>query len=234
MSEIANVDTAELKKFDAMAASWWDPEGDFKPLHDLNPVRLQFIEDCAEVADARVVDVGCGAGLLSEALAAAGAEVVGIDLAEKPLKVARLHLHESGLEVDYRRISVEALAAEEAGSFDTVTCLEMLEHVPDPESVVASCYQLLKPGGRCVFSTINRTPKAFAVAIAGAEYVLRLLPRGTHEYSSFIRPSELIRTARDAGFQLLSLKGLGYNPFSGNASLISDVAVNYIVSFEKP
>ena len=234
MSEIANVDTAELKKFDAMAASWWDPEGDFKPLHDLNPVRLQFIEDCAEVANARVVDVGCGAGLLSEALAAAGAQVVGIDLAEKPLKVARLHLHESGLEVDYRRVSVEALAAEEAGSFDTVTCLEMLEHVPDPESVVASCYQLLKPGGRCVFSTINRTPKAFAVAIAGAEYVLRLLPRGTHEYGSFIRPSELIRTARDAGFQLLNLKGLGYNPFSGNASLISDVAVNYIVSFEKP
>ena len=233
MSETANVDTNELKKFDAMAASWWDPEGDFKPLHDLNPVRMQFITDHAAVDQARVVDIGCGAGLLSEALATAGADVVGIDLADKPLKVARLHLHESGLAVDYRRVSVEALAEKEAESFDTVTCLEMLEHVPDPESIVTSCYQLLKPGGRCVFSTINRTPKAFAVAIAGAEYVLRLLPRGTHEYGNFIRPSELIRAARQAGFELLDLKGLGYNPFSGNASLISDVGVNYIASFEK-
>ena len=233
MSEIANVDTNELKKFDAMAASWWDPEGDFKPLHDLNPVRMQFIMDHAVVDQARVVDIGCGAGLLSEALAMAGADVVGIDLADKPLKVARLHLHESGLAVDYRRVSVEALAEKEAESFDTATCLEMLEHVPDPESIVTSCYQLLKPGGRCVFSTINRTPKAFAVAIAGAEYVLRLLPRGTHEYGNFIRPSELVRAARQAGFELLDLKGLGYNPFSGNASLISDVGVNYIASFEK-
>jgi 2-polyprenyl-6-hydroxyphenyl methylase/3-demethylubiquinone-9 3-methyltransferase len=221
VSETANVDSTELQKFDAMAASWWDPEGDFKPLHDLNPVRLQFIMDHARVADARVVDVGCGAGLLSEAMAEAGA------------KVARLHLHESGLEVDYRRVSVEALAEKEAGSFDTVTCLEMLEHVPDPESVVQSCQRLLKPGGHCVFSTINRTPKAFAVAIAGAEYVLRLLPRGTHEYGSFIRPSELLRVARRAGLELLDLKGLGYNPFSGNASLISDVGVNYIASFVK-
>ena len=233
MPEIANVDSTELKKFDAMAAGWWDPEGDFKPLHDLNPVRMKFITDHAAVAGARVVDVGCGAGLLSEALAAAGADVLGIDLADKPLEVARLHLHESSLTVDYRRVSVEALAGKEARSFDTVTCLELLEHVPDPESVVASCYQLLKPGGRCVFSTINRTPKAFAVAIAGAEYVLRLLPRGTHEYGKFIRPSELIRVARRVGFELLDLKGLGYNPFSGNASLIPDVGVNYIASLEK-
>ena len=233
MPDNLNVDAIELKKFDAMAAGWWDPKGDFKPLHDLNPLRMQFIAEHAAVADARVVDVGCGAGLLSEALARAGAEVVAIDLAEKPLQVARLHLHESALTVDYRRLAVETLAAQEAGSFDTVTCLEMLEHVPDPDSVVASCYQLLKPGGRCVFSTINRTPKAFVMAIAGAEYVLRLLPRGTHEYAKFIRPSELIRAARGVGFELLALKGLGYNPFSGKASLISDVGVNYIVSFEK-
>jgi 2-polyprenyl-6-hydroxyphenyl methylase/3-demethylubiquinone-9 3-methyltransferase len=229
-----NVDPAELEKFEAMAAQWWDPEGDFRPLHDLNPVRTRYITDAIEIDGARIVDVGCGAGLMSEALAAGGGEVVGIDLAEGPLKVARLHRHESELEVDYRLISAEELADDLPESFDLAVCLEMLEHVPDPASVIDACARLVKPGGYCVFSTLNRTPKAFALAIAGAEYLLGLLPRGTHEYAKFIRPSELARAARQAGLEMEDVSGLHYEPFRRRAWLAEDVAVNYLARFRKP
>ena len=223
-----NFDPAEIAKFEALAHRWWDPASEFKALHDINPLRLDYIDSRAALDGKRVLDVGCGGGILSEGMASRGAEVTGIDLAEAPLSVAKLHLLESGLKVDYRRVNAEALAEERAGTYDIVTCLEMLEHVPDPSSTVAACAQLVKSGGDVFFSTINRNPKSFLFAIVGAEYVLRLIPRGTHEYAKFIRPSELSRWARIARLQLEDITGLTYNPITGLYSLGDDIDVNYM------
>jgi len=226
-----NVDPAEIAKFSALAHRWWDPTGEFRPLHEINPLRLGHIERLVGGLDGkRVLDVGCGGGILTEAMAAKGAQVTGIDLAEKPLKVAMLHGQESGSPVEYRHVAVEAIAAESPASFDVVTCMEMLEHVPDTASVIASCAQLVKPGGWVVFSTINRNPKSFLFAIVGAEYVLRLLPRGTHEYARFITPAELARHCRSAGLELEDLTGMTYNPLTGVYSLGRDVDVNYLIA----
>ena len=229
-----NVSAAETAKFDRLASRWWDPDGESRPLHDLNPVRLGYIAERANLNGARVLDVGCGGGLLSEAQARAGAEVTAIDLAPAVLDVARLHLFESGLKVDYREVSVEALAAEKPAHFDVVTCMEMLEHVPDPASVIAACATLLKPGGQLFLSTLNRTPFAFGAAILGAEHVLRLLPRGTHHYAQFIKPSEMATELRASGLVLEELRGIGYNPFTRKAWLTGSVAVNYLVHASKP
>ena len=224
----SNQDPAELAKFGALAHRWWDPESEFKPLHDINPLRLEWIDARAALFGKRVVDVGCGGGILSEALARKGADVTGIDLGEKPLGVAQLHLMESGVRVDYQLIGAEELAAEQPGRFDVVTCMEMLEHVPDPASTIAACATLLKPGGHAFFSTLNRNPKSYAMAVLGAEYVLKLLPRGTHDYARFIKPSELGRMARAAGLQLQSLEGMSYNPLSRSYRLSPDTGVNYL------
>ncbi|WP_313919667.1 bifunctional 2-polyprenyl-6-hydroxyphenol methylase/3-demethylubiquinol 3-O-methyltransferase UbiG [Tahibacter sp.] len=229
-----NVDRSETAKFDRLANRWWDPDGESRPLHDLNPVRLAYVASRVGLRGARVLDVGCGGGLLSEALAAAGAEVTAIDLAPGVLDVARLHLYESNLRVDYREISAEALAAQQPGSFDAITCMEMLEHVPDPGSVIEACSRLLKPGGRWFASTLNRTPQAFALGIVGAEYLLRLLPRGTHHYRQFIKPSEMAAALRAADLTLEDLRGLEYNPLTRRARLVSSVAVNYLVCAAKP
>ncbi len=230
-----NADASELAKFQALAARWWDPESEFRPLHQINPLRLEWIDRIAPLAGRSVVDVGCGGGLLSEAMARGGADVLGIDLADKPLKVAELHALESGARVEYCRISAEDLAAQRPASFDTVTCLEMLEHVPDPESTVRACAALAKPGGTLFFSTINRNPKSFLFAIIGAEYVLRLLPRGTHDYSKFIRPSELAGAIRRAGLEIIDMTGLTYNPFTRTYAMDSrDTSVNYAVAVRKP
>lgn len=224
-----NIDAAEVKKFDALARSWWDASGKFKPLHDINPLRLGYIADRVALKGRRALDVGCGGGILTESLAAAGAQVTGIDVAEGPLAVARLHLQESGLKVDYRQTTVEALArGGKAGPFDVITCLEMLEHVPAPESVLAACARLLKPDGHLFLSTINRNPKSYLFAIIGAEYVLRLLPKGTHEYAKLIRPSELAGWCRAAGLQVRDLTGMTYNPLTGAYRLGADVSVNYL------
>ncbi|MFZ5654107.1 MAG: bifunctional 2-polyprenyl-6-hydroxyphenol methylase/3-demethylubiquinol 3-O-methyltransferase UbiG [Pseudomonadota bacterium] len=225
-----NVDPAEIARFEQLAARWWDRESEFRPLHEINPLRANWIDERAPVAGRRVLDVGCGGGILAEALARRGAEVTGIDLGEAPLAVARLHAIESGVAVTYRRIAVERLAAEAPGQFDIVTCLEMLEHVPDPAAVVAACAQLVKPGGQLFFSTINRNPKAFALAIVGAEYVLGLLPRGTHTYARFIRPAELAAWCRSAGLDVRELTGLRYNPLTRRYHLqAGDVSVNYLL-----
>lgn len=229
-----NVDTAEVAKFNAMAARWWDPEGDFRPLHEINPLRLDWILERADLAGRKVVDIGCGGGILTESMAGAGAEVTGIDMADGPLTVARLHQLESGMEVDYQQTTAEELAAAHAGTFDVVTCLEMLEHVPEPHEVIRSCAELVKPGGDVFFSTINRTPKSFVFAIVGAEYVLKLLPAGTHEYQKFIRPSELDGWARDAGLVLTSSIGMHYNPLSREYSLGPKLDVNYLMHFRRP
>ncbi|MCC7200168.1 MAG: bifunctional 2-polyprenyl-6-hydroxyphenol methylase/3-demethylubiquinol 3-O-methyltransferase UbiG [Gammaproteobacteria bacterium] len=234
MSVQTNVDPAELAKFEAMAQRWWDPAGEFRPLHDLNPLRLDFIEARAGLAGRRIIDIGCGGGLLAEGMAARGAQVTGIDLAEGPLQIAKLHALEAGISVDYRLEAAEAAAERLPAAFDVVTCLEMLEHVPTPSSIVAAAARLVRPGGTVVFSTLNRTPKAFAMAIVGAEYVLKLLPRGTHEYARFIRPSELMRWARAAGLELQSLTGMDYDPFRRRASLTGNTAVNYLASFTRP
>lgn len=230
-----NVDAAELARFDAVAARWWDPQGEMAPLHVINPLRTRYIERCAGgLAGKRVVDIGCGAGLLSEAMAAHGAEVLGIDLAPEVLEAARRHLAESTLKVEYRSVAAEALAAEKPGAFDLVTCLEMLEHVPEPASVVAACAKLAKPGASVVFSTINRNAKAYALAIVAAEYVLNLVARGTHEYAKLIRPSELDRWARTAGLEVLEIRGIGYNPLLKSARLTDDCSVNYLMHCRRP
>ena len=224
-----NVDPVELQKFSELAHRWWDPQSEFKPLHDINPLRLDYIDQMAGLKGKRVLDVGCGGGILSEAMAAAGATVTGIDLGDKPLKVAQLHLLESGLTVEYRNITVEDLADEQPGQYDVVTCMEMLEHVPDPASVVNACARLVKPGGKCFFSTINRNPKSYLFAILGAEYVLNLLPRGTHDYARFITPAELARYCRRAELNTGHLIGMAYNPFTRIYSLVADTSVNYIL-----
>ena len=226
-----NVDPAEIAKFSALAHRWWDPTGEFRPLHEINPLRLAHVEKLVGgLAGKRVLDVGCGGGILAEAMAARGASVTGIDLADKPLKVAMLHRIESGSPVEYRLVAAEAVAEEMPEAFDVVTCMEMLEHVPEPASVVRACTRLVKPGGWVVFSTINRNPKSFLVAIVGAEYVLRLLPRGTHEYARFITPSELARHCRDAGLAVEDLTGMTYNPLTRVYALGRDVGVNYLLA----
>lgn len=222
-----NADPAELAKFGALAHRWWDPQGEFRPLHQLNPLRLAWINGLAPLAGKRVLDVGCGGGILSEAMAGLGASVTGIDLSEKPLRIAELHLLESGLAVTYQKISAEDLCRTQAGAFDVVTCMELLEHVPEPASTVAACAALAKPGGRVFFSTINRNPKAYLLAVIGAEYLLGMLPRGTHDYARFIKPSELARWSRDAGLDPVELKGMTYNPVTDAYRLGEDCDVNY-------
>jgi 2-polyprenyl-6-hydroxyphenyl methylase/3-demethylubiquinone-9 3-methyltransferase len=226
---MTNADPTELRKFGELAHRWWDRDGDFRPLHDINPRRLDYIDGIVSLALKQVLDVGCGGGILAEAMAARGAVVTGIDLSEKPLQVARLHLVESGLSVEYRCVAAEDLARELPEQYDAVTCLEMLEHVPTPASTVAACAALVKPGGHVFFSTINRNARAYALAVLGAEYVLRLLPRGTHDYARFIKPSELARLCRDAGLQVRDVTGMSYNPFSRATSLTADTGVNYLM-----
>jgi 2-polyprenyl-6-hydroxyphenyl methylase/3-demethylubiquinone-9 3-methyltransferase len=226
---MTNVDPGEIARFDAAAERWWDPRGDMKPLHELNPLRLRFVDERAPLAGRQVLDVGCGGGLLAEAMARAGAQVTALDLSTELLAVARLHAQQSGVVVDYREVPVETLAADRPGSFAIVTCMEMLEHVPDPASVVDSVARLLRPGGDAFFSTLNRTPRAYLQAVLGAEYLLRLLPRGTHSYERFIRPSELEASCRAAGLELLEIAGIEYDPFAGSARLSRDARVNYLV-----
>ena len=227
-----NADPAELEKFSQLAHRWWDPNSEFKPLHEINPLRLDYIAELVGGLEGKtVLDVGCGGGILSESMACKGARVTGVDLGDKALKVAKLHLLESGLQVDYRKISVESLAKEQPHHYDVVTCMEMLEHVPDPMSVISSCAQLVKPGGWVFFSTINRNPKAYLFAIIGAEYLLNLLPRGTHEYAKFIKPSELARMARNAGLTDEKLIGMTYNPITKVYALGNDTDVNYIMAY---
>ncbi|SEN22170.1 3-demethylubiquinone-9 3-methyltransferase [Nitrosospira multiformis] len=225
-----NVDLLELEKFSQLAHRWWDPNSEFKPLHEINPLRLGYIDRHARLAGKAVLDVGCGGGILSESMAESGAQVTGIDLGDKALKVAKLHLLESGNKVNYRKISVEALAAEQPHHYDVVTCMEMLEHVPDPVSTVRACAELAKPGGWVFFSTINRNPKSYLFAVIGAEYVLNLLPRGTHDYAKFIKPSELGRMAREAGLDVQEVIGMSYNPITKVYSLGQDTDVNYIMA----
>jgi 2-polyprenyl-6-hydroxyphenyl methylase/3-demethylubiquinone-9 3-methyltransferase len=226
-----NVDPLELEKFSQLAHRWWDHTSAFKPLHDINPLRLNYIDNHAHLAGKAVLDVGCGGGILSESMAARGATVTGIDLGDKALKVAKLHLFESGQKVNYRKIDVEALAAEQPHHYDVVTCMEMLEHVPDPASTVRSCAKLVKPGGWVFFSTINRNPKSYLLAVIGAEYVLNMLPRGTHDYAKFIKPSELARMAREAGLYGEEIIGMTYNPITKVYALGQDTDVNYIMAF---
>ncbi|MCI1191598.1 bifunctional 2-polyprenyl-6-hydroxyphenol methylase/3-demethylubiquinol 3-O-methyltransferase UbiG [Calidifontimicrobium sp. SYSU G02091] len=229
-----NADPQELAKFSELAHRWWDPDSEFRPLHQINPLRLGWIDSIAPLAGKDVLDVGCGGGILAEAMAQRGARVLGIDMAAKPLKVAMLHAMESGCAgVDYRETSAEALAAESPARYDVVTCMEMLEHVPDPASVVAACAKLVKPGGWVFFSTINRNPKSFLFAIVGAEYVLNLLPRGTHEYAKLIRPSELARWCRDAGLQVQRTRGMEYNPLTKRYWLSGDTSVNYLFACQR-
>lgn len=229
-----NADPAELEKFGDLAHRWWDPNSEFKPLHDINPLRLDWIEANVGLAGKNILDVGCGGGLLSEGMAGRGAKVTGIDLSEKPLGVARLHLLESGLKVDYRKIAVEEMAEEAPGSFDAVTCLEMLEHVPNPSSVITACARLVKPGGQVFFSTLNRNPKSYLFAVIGAEYILKMLPKGTHDYARFIKPSELTRWTKLASLEPDELIGMSYNPLSQQYSLGSDTSVNYLMRATRP
>jgi 2-polyprenyl-6-hydroxyphenyl methylase/3-demethylubiquinone-9 3-methyltransferase len=228
-----NVDPGEIEKFDKLAGRWWDPNSEFKPLHDINPLRLDYIDRLAPLHGKAVIDVGCGGGLLTEGMASRGAEVTGIDMGKAPLGVARLHQHESGFDIDYRHATPEQMAAEQPGSFDTVTCMEMLEHVPDPATAIAACAQLIRDDGYVFLSTINRNPKAYLFAVIGAEYLLRMLPRGTHDYAKFIRPSEMETWAREAGLQLVDLTGMVYNPLTQEYKLCADVSVNYLACFRK-
>ena len=234
MNPNLNADPAELAKFGALAHRWWDPTSDFKPLHDINPLRLDYIARRSRGLEGKhALDVGCGGGILAEAMATAGAKVTGIDLSDKALSVARLHQLESGVEVDYRLIAAETLAADQPGSFDIVTCMELLEHVPEPASTIAACASLVKPGGLVVFSTINRNPKAYLFAVIGGEYLLRLLPRGTHDYARFIKPSELAGFARRAGLEADDLIGMTYNPLNRTYRLEADTSINYIATFRR-
>lgn len=228
-----NVHPHEIHKFGSMAERWWDPEGEFKTLHDINPLRLQFIQQYAAVAGQRIVDVGCGGGILTEGLARLGAEAMGIDLSEDLIDIADLHGLETGVNADYQKISAEDLAEQQAGSFDHVTCMEMLEHVPDPGAIIAACAKMVKPGGKVFFSTLNRKPKAYLLAILAAEHVLQMLPKGTHEYKTFIKPSELCQSARSVGLELEGMVGIEYNPFNKHFSLGKDIDVNYIAAFKR-
>lgn len=229
-----NVDDLEIKKFEALASRWWDPNSEFRPLHEINPLRVNYISQQINLAEKNVLDIGCGGGILAEAMVHHGAKVTAIDLAEASLAVARLHQLESKLEIDYQNISAEALADQNEKQFDVITCLEMLEHVPDPSSIVEACFRMVKPGGLVFFSTINRNPKSYLFAIVGAEYVLNLLPKGTHEYGKFIRPSELAAWSRDAGLQLQEQTGLGYNLISKKYSLQKNIDVNYLAFYRRP
>ncbi len=228
-----NIDPREIAKFDEVAYRWWDPESEFRPLHEINPLRLQYIDSHAGLKNKSVLDVGCGGGILSESMAAKGAEVTGIDMGKGPIEIARLHLYESGLQVHYEQISAEAFAAEHPAAFDVVTCMEMLEHVPEPESIVQACADALKPGGYAFFSTLNRNPKSYVHAILGAEYILNMLSKGTHDYKKFIKPSELARWLRQAGLELVNITGLTYNPLSKQYKLTEDIDVNYMVCTRK-
>ncbi len=227
---MSNADPVELEKFSQLAHKWWDPQSEFRPLHEINPLRLAYINQISPLANRQVLDVGCGGGILAESMAGIGAEVMGIDLANRSLQVAQLHLLESGQKVEYRNIAVETLAEERPASFDVVTCMEMLEHVPDPAAIIAACAKLVKPNGHVYFSTLNRNPKSYLFAIIGAEYVLNLLPRGTHDFAKFIKPSELAQWSRNAGLNVNDITGMSYNPFNKSYSLGRDNSVNYIVA----
>ena len=229
-----NVNPHEIHKFGSQAERWWDPNGEFKTLHDVNPLRLQFIQQFAELSGKRVVDIGCGGGILTEGLAQAGAEALGIDLSEDLIDIADLHGLETGCNARYQKISAETLADQEPAGFDHATCMEMLEHVPDPASIIRSCATLVKPGGMVFFSTLNRVPKAYLLAILAAEHLLKMVPKGTHEYKTFIKPSELCQSARQAGLELQGIVGIQYNPFSKRFSLGKDIDVNYIAAFKRP
>jgi len=234
MTATDNVHLHEINKFGSMAERWWDTQGEFKTLHDINPLRIQFIQDYADIAGKRIVDVGCGGGILTEGLAKYGADALGIDLSEELIDIADLHGLESGVSAHYQKISAEALAQQQPESFDHVTCMEMLEHVPDPGSIISACAALVKPGGMVFFSTLNRKPKAYLLAIVAAEHVLKMLPKGTHDYKTFIKPSELSQSARAVGLELQGMVGIEYNPFNKRFSLGKDIDVNYIAAFKRP
>ncbi|MDH5392639.1 MAG: bifunctional 2-polyprenyl-6-hydroxyphenol methylase/3-demethylubiquinol 3-O-methyltransferase UbiG [Gammaproteobacteria bacterium] len=229
-----NVDPAEIAKFEELASRWWDSQGEFKPLHEINPLRLQYIDQRAGLAGKKVLDVGCGGGILAESMAQCGANVLGIDMGKAPLSVARLHAMEAEIDLEYRQVTVEELAEEMPGQFDVVTCMEMLEHVPDPASIIRACQKLVKPGGNVFMSTLNRNPKAFMFAVVGAEYILQMLPKGTHDYKKFIKPSELGLWSREAGLELKDITGLSYNPLTKVYKLSRDVSVNYMTHNIQP
>jgi len=234
MTVTENVHAHEIHKFGSQAERWWDPQGEFKTLHEVNPLRLRFIQEHADLQGKKVVDVGCGGGILTEGLARLGAEALGIDLSEDLIDIADLHSLESGVNAQYQKISAEALAEQQPQNFDHVTCMEMLEHVPDPGSIINACSKMVKPGGMVFFSTLNRVPKAYLLAILAAEHLLKMVPKGTHDYKTFIKPSELSQSARDAGLELQSLAGIEYNPFSKRFRLGNDIDVNYIAAFKRP
>ncbi len=233
-SSSVNVDPAEIAKFEELANRWWDNQGEFKPLHEINPLRLQYVDQRVGLAGKKVLDVGCGGGILAESMASCGADVLGIDMGKAPLTVARLHAMEAEIDLEYRQITVEELAEEMPGQFDAVTCMEMLEHVPDPASIIRACYKLVKPGGDVFMSTLNRNPKSFMFAVVGAEYILQMLPKGTHDYKKFIKPSELSNWARAAGLELKDITGLSYNPLTKVYKLNNDVSVNYMTHNIRP
>lgn len=234
MIQSENIDPVEIKKFEDLASRWWDKNGEFKPLHEMNPLRLNFINNGSALENKTVCDIGCGGGILTESMAQCGATATGIDMGKAPLSIARLHAMENDLNIDYQQITAEDIAQQKPQAFDVITCMEMLEHVPDPTSIIKACFDLLKPGGSAYFSTINRNPKSYLFAIVGAEYMMKMLPRGTHDFSKFIKPSELDEWARVAGFKLVNLRGVSYNPFTNLFSQSQDVDVNYMVHYKRP